>query len=58
MSGGSGDTDIDYWELKGWLEELLMLQTDGQRGHHYGGGSEEHSGPSEMGGPDGVSKVN
>lgn len=28
---GSGDTDMDYWELKGWLEELEMPWTDGQR---------------------------
>lgn len=52
-----GDTDMDYWELKGWLEELLMLWTDGQKASSWWGlrGALR---PIKDGGPDGVSKVN
>lgn len=28
---------MDYWELKGWLEELVMPWTDGQRASSWWG---------------------
>lgn len=58
VSGGSGDTDLNCWELKGWLEELLMPWTDGQRTASWWGLQGVLRPIRDGAGADGVSKVN